>query len=266
MQQPTEGIGDATENDRRDFLKKAGIGAAAAWTAPMVISQAAHAQGTGPVAIQFVDSSTASNTGASLTVSAPPGIAAGDQLLAVVATNFGTATPLGQDPAGTWTQLNTTGTNSTTGNATNQANNVRTFLLARVAAVGDSTFTFTRTGGANTFRAAILAFRNVASVGPNTAANSGVATGGGTTSHTFPSVTTDGADQWVVRLGALAETSTAWSLPGAPDDVRFNSGATNRPILAFSRVQAAAGASGTVGLTSTVNSRAGMHSVVLRPS
>lgn len=39
---------EATASNRRSFLKKAGVAAGAAWVAPTVLSQAAHAQGSSP--------------------------------------------------------------------------------------------------------------------------------------------------------------------------------------------------------------------------
>jgi hypothetical protein len=251
--------------DRRNFLKKAGIGAAAAWTAPILLStSAAHAQGTVP-AIEFVDAATASVSGGgtiqgpspTLVVNNPPGVQNGDLLLAIVTSN-----PNSTLTAAGWTQLATVDSTALT-------NNVRTFLLHRTATGGGGTFSFTRAfsgfvADGGVFRGAIVAYRNVASLGPNA---TGVSTSL-TATHTFPSVTTTGAnDQWIVRLGGLGSVTRDWNAPPGTSNSRVDTGNNNRTIAVFDSIQASPGSTGTQALgNSGGTTRAGMHTIALVPA
>src|SRR5690606_32175701 len=89
---------------RRTFLKKAGIGAAAAWTAPTLLSTAAHAQGSGLPNIGFVAAGTeGAGTGNSVNAGMPAGVQAGNLLVAAISAN-GVSTITA--PTG-WTEIQT---------------------------------------------------------------------------------------------------------------------------------------------------------------
>lgn len=251
------------ENGRRDFLKKVSIGAAAAWSAPILLStQAAQAQGTVP-GISFVAASASSATGngtINMTIANPAGVLANDRLLAIITTNPNTVDPL---TAAGWTQLNTQNAPNVLGN------NVRTFLLTRVATGGGGTFTFTRSQSglvldAGVFRGVIVAYRNVASLGVTgaTADTSAVS------SHTLPAITTTGPNnQWIVRLGGLGSVTRDWNAPPAGHVSRADSGNTDRAITVFDIPQASPGLAASVALGNTGGTtRAGLHSIALRPS
>jgi hypothetical protein len=240
-------------DDRRSFLKKAGIGAAAAWTAPIVLStQAAQAQGT-VAGIEFVDENTSSVPQGTNTVSVTNPGASGDRLLAMVSVNPSATVNL---PSG-WTQLDM----QTTGN-----NDVRNFILTRVAD-GSTSYSFTRvtSGGqpAGEMRATIVAYSGVGSVGPVL----GQPEANPLSTHTFPSVTTTGANnQMIVRLGSLGDsTSSDWSAPPS-GTVRLDTGASQRAHLVFDSVQASPGATGQIVVNNTpAATRSAQHTVALVP-
>lgn len=247
---------DGASDGRRDFLKKAGIGVAAAWAAPVILSSPAHAQGSPPLPlpIEFVaaGAEVSSSTGTvTLNVPVPAGRLAGDLLVAMVATNnASTITPAGTG----WTRV----VNNNTGGLTN----VRGEIWTRTATGSEgATIGFARAPGIaitpGVFRVAMVAYRNVASVG---AVTSG--TGGGT-SQVFPAATTTTANSWVVRGGTSVGGATDWSTPVSPDVGRHDSGNVDRSLTVFDRPIAIAGPSGTATLTLSTARTAVRLTVVL---
>lgn len=188
-------------HDRRAFLTKLGIGAAAAWTTPVLLSNpAAAGPGTPGPAPGFVPGSTATsnNAGAvnSIGVSRPGAIQNGDLVLAIVAVGVGwtVATPAGWTPIASPQQA---GTGDFLG-----GDGVRAYVFSHVATGGDSPYAFTKNatgGGAMTL--AIAAYRADGVVKVDVAAGQPQTSATGTTKQ-FPAVSPVDPNRTVVRLGA----------------------------------------------------------------
>jgi hypothetical protein len=251
---PFDGGTPDSAGDRRSFLKKAGIGAAAAWSAPLLLStQAAQAQGT-LAGITFVNVTSDVVAQGTNTVAVNNPGQSGNLLLAFVSVNPSATVTT---PAG-WTVVDT----QATGN-----NDVRSFVYQRVAD-GSLSYSFSRvtSGGqpAGVMRATIVAYAGVASVGPA----AGAVEANPLSTHTFPSVTTTGpSNQWIVRLGSLGDSTTSdWSAPPGGQTTRLDTGAGQRAHLVFDSVQASPAATGTVVVSNTpAATRSSQHTVALVP-
>jgi hypothetical protein len=237
---------------RRDFLKKAGIGAAAAWTAPIILStEAAHAQGT-TLMVTFVKEESGEAAGTADLVINNPATASGDRLLAFIATDSATVPPLTADG---WNQL---ASQDTTGSP----NDVRSFLYERTATGPGGQFTFGRGTGTGTFRGVIVAYHGVAAIGDQ----SGTPDTTDVPTHTFANVTTTADNNMIVRFGALGAGTSTWDDPGPTVENRVNTGG-DRSILVFDSVLLSAGTAGAAAVGSSApDTRAALHTVALSPT
>jgi hypothetical protein len=261
MQQGGEGIQETEGNARRDFLKKAGIAGAVAWTAPTLLSTAAHAQGTSNPNIIFVGAGAEVNTtrafaltaaNQTLQVPVPAGRQAGDLLMVVITTN-GSST-VAAVPG--WTEISA---GSVTSGATTTQSLVR---VATATGSEPATIAFTRnvqafsTGGI--YRIVMVAYRNVASLGADAVTNQTAQT-----THTFPSVNTTIPNSVVVRFGTSQGGAATWSTATSPYTQRHNSGNADRGHVIFDSAINPFGASGTASLGISASRDAVRHSVVL---
>ena len=222
MQPGDEQVDDGRERgSRRAFLTKVGVGAAAAWTAPVLMSSPVSAgPGTPGPAPVFRPNSVATefNAGAANTLSVPrpQAIANGDLVLAIVAAGAGRsiATPAGWELVTAFQQA---GTSDFFG-----GDGVRAYVFSHVAAPGDSPYSFTKSGdaGGGAMTLAIAAYTGTGTVRVDVAAGQPQTSATGTTKQ-FPAVTPSGPDRTIVRLGAAgnfidvfgSQNWTAWPAP-----------------------------------------------------
>lgn len=202
-----------SEDDRRTFLKKAGVAGAAAWTAPVLLSQAAAAQGTPPIVPpSFVTGSTATgwhgpdiaDKAITLTSgSAANPLQAGDLFVAILAYHVsGTIV----SPGAGWTVV---GPNST---GDGGIYSVATLFVARLLTAADLSsgvfsHTFQATGADLTwggFRGAASVYRGTnLQVAVTSATGNGPTASGDIVTATFPATTaTPPTPNVIVRLGA----------------------------------------------------------------
>lgn len=222
-----ERAGDGAGHGRRAFLRKVGVGAAVAWTAPVVLSNPASA---GPGSVLGAPTLVGGNGGtvpggtADLALTLPTGTANGDLLLVVVsvATSSTVATPLG------WSLLS--GPNDTAGFL---GGNSRSYVFAYEGATASvASTTFTRTGTGGNFRGAIAAY------GPG-GGGAGVAIDAVATPNNngydntppFPGITIGGVDRTVVYLGNSGTAGTrTWSTPNPGGDVAVQTVAADNDV------------------------------------
>lgn len=205
--------GGSARPDRRAFLTKLGVGAAAAWTAPVLLSNPAPAgPGTPGTAPFFVPGSVATNDNAgednTISVGRPAAIQNGDLVLAIVAAgaNRTIITPAG------WTPIaspQTSGTSDFFG-----GDGVRAYVFWRYATAGVTSYSFTKnTFGGGAMTLAVVAYRGDGTVRVDEANGQAQSTGN---TKQFPAVTA-APNRTVVRLGAgsnwagiPAQQWTAW--------------------------------------------------------
>jgi hypothetical protein len=200
------------DGDRRSFLKKAGIGVAAAWVAPTVLSTAAHAQGSGVFdAPTFRDGNSGSSTTTSLALGLPTGTDDGDVMLAVVTVDTTVTVTTPTD----WDLLS--GPNNTTGGT-----NSRSYLFAYTGALaGLAVPTFTRSATTGLFRGAVATYAPATGgAGVAVDASASPTANANTATPTFPAVTftaaNTGINRTVVYLGASSNRGSRIWAPTNP--------------------------------------------------
>jgi hypothetical protein len=221
---------DHDPDGRRSFLKKAGIGVAAAWVAPTVLSTAAHAQGSGAMGAPLIRgaATSADVPGGTATVDPgrPAGTADGDLMLAVVtcANNRTVSTPTG------WTLLS--GPNSTGGGTQIRSYNFAYTGPSAASAVTEFTRSPATQGGA--FRAAIITFQpGSGGTGVAIDVTATPLTDAGNTTRPFPAVTFTAANFGLNRTvvyGGAAGGSATWTTPNPGASVGVQSVGNTRAI------------------------------------
>jgi hypothetical protein len=202
----------ADENgaSRRSFLTKLGVGAAAAWTAPVLLSSTASA-GTGPgtpgPAPDFVVQTSASNLNDSQTFARAGSIQNGDLLLAIVAIGI-QGNPTITAPAD-WTLVSGPISAGNQGIGGALGTQIRAAVYSHVAATGEAPYTFSRSTGDDTaMTVGLVAYSGAGTLRIDD--SNGAADAGGT-AKTFPAVTPTGSNRTIVRLGA----GSNWPSPGS---------------------------------------------------
>lgn len=201
------------DGDRRSFLKKAGIGVAAAWVAPTVLSTAAHAQGSGgPLAAPtFRDGFGGSSAATTLVLTRPDNTVDDDLMIVVLTVDTAVTVATPTD----WTLLS--GPNNTTGGT-----NSRSYLFAYTGASASSVgTTFTRSATTGLFRGAIATYApGTSGSGVAVDASATPTANANTATPTFPAVTftaaNSGINRTVVYLGSSSNRGSRIWAPTNP--------------------------------------------------